>query len=109
MKPEVIRCPSCGRKRTRSNNANARYWLLLHRMAEQLKPQGVSYSPETWHLWAKSKWLGLTDVTLPNGKVVHQAKNSSDLPADAFADYMMAVERYANEHGVWLDSLETLT
>ena len=67
---QVGRCPTCGRRQRRSQQANARYWLLLHALSERLPVRGEIYSAESWHLWAKSKFLGAVDVKLPSGKIV---------------------------------------
>lgn len=103
MKPAITRCPHCGQKRRRSNPANARYWLLLHMMADKLKPSGVAYSPETWHTWAKSRFLGCDEVKLPNGKVFQIPRSSADLSTEDFAEYMVKVEQFAAERDVYLD------
>ncbi len=100
------RCPACGRKFRRSNPANARYWLLLHRISERLPVQGQTFSAEQWHQYAKSKWIGCDDMKLPNGKVIPMPKSSADLDTAAFNDYMTAVETWANEHGVYMDDME---
>lgn len=99
----IDRCPTCKRKVRRSNAANAHYWLLLHMVADKLKPNGEQYSAETWHHWAKLKWLGGDDVKLPNGKVIVVPKSSAELGKDEFHEYVFQVESWANEHGVYLD------
>lgn len=99
------RCPTCKRKRTRSHVANARYWLLLHRMAEQLKPQGHIYSAESWHLWCKSRFLGCDDTVLPNGKTIVIPRSTAALDTAEFSDYMTQVEVWAGERDVYLDEI----
>ena len=108
MKPEITRCPTCHRKRTRSNPANARLWLLYHKMAEGITVKGEKYSAEIWHEYAKSRWLGMDDVQLPNGKVLHRAKSSADLSMEEFNTLMAEVEMFAQERGVYMDEMETL-
>lgn len=97
------RCPTCNRRHKRSNPQNARYWLLLHGIAGKLKPQGESYSAETWHVWCKSKFLGCEEVKLPSGKTLLIPNSTADLEIPEFADYMTKVEAWANEHDVWLE------
>ena len=99
------RCPTCNRTIRRSSEANRRYWLLLHRLAEKLKPEGVQYSPETYHVYYKLKFLGGDDVKLPNGKVIVMPKSSADLDKGEFHEYAEQVEQDANERGVYLDDL----
>lgn len=105
-KPEIIRCPACGRKKTRSNPANARYWLLLHMIAERLKPEGVTHSAEVWHQYFKARFLGMDEFTLPNKKVIQFPKSTTELDVTEFNDYMDKVEHWASEHDVWLEAME---
>ena len=99
------RCPKCGRTLKRSNEANRRYWLLLHLIAGKVKPEGQEYSAETWHHYFKMKHLGADDVKLPNGKVVAVPKSSAELSTDKFHEYAFEVEAWANERGVHLDEM----
>lgn len=87
----------------RTNEANRRYWLLLHVASEKLKPEGVQYSAESFHIYYKMKFLGADDVRLPSGKVVAVPKSSAELPKDEFNDYVFKVEQELNERGVYLD------
>ena len=100
------RCPACGRKRTRGNPANARYWALLHRIAERLRPQGQTFSADQWHIYAKSRWIGCDDVVLPNGKVIPIPRSSARLDVAEFGTYMEQVEAWAAAHDVYLDGME---
>lgn len=99
------RCPTCHRKHRRSNEANRRYWLLLHVAAEKLRPDGAQYSAEAYHIYYKMKFLGADDVKLPSGKVVAVPKSSADLPKDEFHEYVFKVEQELNERGVFLDDV----
>ena len=105
-KSSVERCPTCHRLKKRSNEANRRYWLLLHLIAEKVKPEGKEFSAETWHTWAKTKWLGADEVQLPNGKTVQIPRSSADLDTQEFNDFMMAVETWAQERDVYLDDIQ---
>lgn len=109
MKPTVDRCPLCKRRKTRSNPANARYWLLLHMLADKLKPDGKVYTPEIYHEYFKSRFIGVDEIVLPNKKVIHRVKSSAELDVSQFAEYMEQVEQFAAERGVYLDAMETLT
>ena len=88
---------------TRSSEANRRLWALYHVMADAIKPQGQAYSADQWHLYCKTRWLGADDVKLPNGKVIVIPRSTADLDTGAFADYMTAVEAFANERGAYLE------
>jgi hypothetical protein len=102
---EQGRCPTCHRKYTRTHPQNARYWLLLHRIAEMLRPGGREYSADTWHHYFKGRLLGFDEVRLPNGKTHTIVRSTADLTVDQFSDYMAAVEAWAMEHSVWLDEV----
>lgn len=99
------RCPTCGRKIRRSPDQNARYWLLLHRIAESIRPYGRHHAAPVWHLYFKSKYLGCDDVQMPDGKVVSIPRSSAQLDVAEFSDYMTQVEAWANEHNVWLEEI----
>lgn len=99
------RCPTCGRKRRRTNEANRYYWLLLHAIAEKVKPEDKQYSAETWHSYWKLKLIGGNDVTLPNGKVMVIPKSSAELDTGEFQEYVSQIEAWAHERGVYLDEL----
>lgn len=104
MKPE--RCPHCKRRYKRSGHQNARLWSLYHAMADHIRPLGVAYSPDSWHLWSKSKFLGCDDVTLPSGKTISIPRSTADLDVAEFNDYMGRVEAFANERGAFLEDAE---
>ena len=95
------RCPACGRTVTRSTEQNKRYWVLVHAIAE--KPvQSTLYSPETWHIYIKQRFLGSREELLPNGKTVQVQHSTADLDVSEFNDYMTQVEAWASEHGIHL-------
>lgn len=99
------RCPTCRRPVKRSSEANRRYWLLLHVIAEKIRPDGAQYSAETWHQWAKLRFLGGDDIRLPNGKVLVMPKSSAELDIGQFTDFMTQVEAWAVERGAYLDEM----
>lgn len=88
---------------TRSHQANARYWLLLHALADKLRPEKTAHSAETWHRYCASRWLGCDEVLLPGGKQLVIPRSTSNLDVGEFNDYMTAVEVWANERGVFLE------
>lgn len=105
----IDRCPTCKRRITRSSESNRKYWALLHVMAEKLRPRGQTFSAETFHLWAKSKFLGCTDHVLPSGKTMTIPVSTANLDQDEFNKFLDKVEAFANEHGVWLEDRESVT
>jgi len=101
------RCPTCHRRIKRSSEANRRYWALLHAVSEKLRPGGKQYSAESYHLWAKSKWIGCDEMKLPNGAVLLMPRSSADLSTEKFADYMTQLEAWANDLDVFLEDAES--
>jgi hypothetical protein len=95
-------CPTCGRKRTRSSEQNRRYFALINEISDKLRPQEIQHSPEVWHVYFRQRFLGSKDVILPNGKTLLIPTSTSGLPVDEFNAYMMEVEVWAAEHGVYL-------
>lgn len=91
---------------TRRNPANRRYWLLLHTMAEKLRPGGQQYTAESYHVYYKGKFLGYDETKLPSGKVISIPRSTADLDVADFDTYMMRVEAEANERGVFLEDME---
>ena len=78
---------------------------MYHALSERLPVRGQHFSPDVWHLWAKSKWLGCEDRVLPSGKVITVPNSTAGLKPPAFNDYMTAVESWANERGVYLEDV----
>ena len=78
---------------------------MLHVASEKLRPNGVEYSADTFHIYYKMKFLGADDVKLPSGKVVAVPKSSAELPTDEFHEYAFKVEADLNERGVYLDEM----
>ena len=102
----LARCPTCHRRIKRSNPANARYWLLLHELADKLRPGGQAYSAEQFHTYYKSRFLGCDEMKLPNGKTLILPRSSADLDSGEFAAYAGRVEADAAERGVYLADME---
>src|SRR5574337_1463668 len=94
------RCPTCGRRETRSTEANAFYWALLHEIADRLRPQRQTYSADQWHTYFKTRLLGADEMTLPNGKTLLLPHSTADLDTSLFADYVSQVQAWAADHDV---------
>ncbi len=97
-----MKCPACGRQEPRSSQQNSRYWKLLSLLAEKII-QGTKYNAEAWHEYFKLKYLGAEDIKLPNGKIVTRTKSTTDLDKPEFNEYMMQVEVWCNDRGVYLE------
>ena len=96
------KCPSCGRKKTRSSEQNKRYWKLLSLLAEKVI-QGTKYESESWHEYFKFKFLGADDIKLPNGKVIVRAKSTTELDVSEFNEFMTQVEVWCNDRDIYLE------
>jgi hypothetical protein len=95
-------CPTCGRKKTRSSESNRRYWALLTEISDRLRPEGVQHSAKIWHIYFRQRFLGMLDITLPNGKTLSEPVSTSELDTASFNDYMTQVEVWAADHNVYL-------
>lgn len=102
----ITRCPTCKRRMVRSNEANRRYWALLHALSEKIRPAHNVYSADSWHLYCKSRFLGCDDHALPGGKSMTIPRSTAGLDVAEFSDYLSRVEAWANEHGVFLEDME---
>ncbi len=101
-KTSLSRCPACGRKETRSTQANRRYWSLLTAASEKLRPGGQQYGVEAFHIYYKTRFLGAEEVMLPNHEIAVVTNSSADLEPEDFAVYMEQVEADLAERGVYL-------
>lgn len=88
-------------KEKRRSAQNRRYWAVLHEIAEQLNISDV----EAWHEWAKRRFIGVKEVTLPDGEIVAVGKSSTELSVKDFADYMTSIEAWAVDNGVIFNDL----
>lgn len=102
MKPKIDRCPTCKRRHTRSHEANAFYWALLHEIAERLRPDGQTYGAEQYHVYFKSRFLGCDEVQMPNGKTAVIPRSTAALDVSEFNDYVTQVEAFAANRDIYL-------
>lgn len=93
------------KRRKRTSAQNRRYWGngVLAQVAQQAVVNGKQYSAETWHEFAKRKFIGV--VELPDGSVV--GKSSTNLSTVEFSEFSDRFEAYAaTELGVVFYDLE---
>lgn len=100
------RCQACGQLPKRTIDQNRRYWALLNALSDKLETADGKFSAETWHLYMKQRFLGMDDVRLPNRKIISQPRSSAELDKAEFNDYMIKVETWAVDHGVYLEMEE---
>ena len=92
-------------KQKRRDAQNRRYWAIMHQVAEQLKINGQTLIAETWHEWAKRRFIGVREIPLPDGEIIITGMSSTELEIPEFNDFMMAVEAWAIEHNVIFNDL----
>jgi hypothetical protein len=98
-----MKCPTCGRDK-RSNPQNARLHKLFTEIAANLPAKDGLYHPMLW--WKANmvaEWIGFDEYKKVTGETFYSLKHTSSLTTDEFNDFMMRVEEYANNRGVYLD------
>jgi hypothetical protein len=94
----------------RSNEANARYWALLHEISEKVKvnnKQQRYYPVNVWHEYFKSRFIGCDEMMLPNRHSLILPISTTTLDKAQFGNYMTQVEAWAAERGIYLEDLES--
>jgi hypothetical protein len=110
MKPKQTHCPTCGRKRARTSQQSRRLHKLFTELAANVKAKDGLYHPMPWwKVMLKDRYLGYDEYTRPDGKTVYSLRSEADLEVDEENEFMMQVEQFAAERGVYLDAMETLT
>jgi len=97
-----MKCPACGRQEPRSSEQNRRYWAIIN-LLSNVNIQGKKYNPASWHEYFKLRFLGATEIKMPNGKNLTISNSTTDLDVAQFNDYMTQVEVWAGEHKIYLD------
>jgi len=92
-------------KQKRRDAQNRRYWAILHQIAEQLKINGNILIAETWHEWAKRRFIGIKEIPLPDGEIIVMGMTSTELEIPEFNDFMTMVEAWAIDQGVIFNDL----
>jgi len=101
MKPEIIRCPTCGRRQRRSTEQNRLLWAILGEISEQIKPMGRQYGSESWLAYFKTRFLGADTVQLPNGQELVKPFSSSELDKHEFSEFVERIQAWAADKGVY--------
>lgn len=92
-------------RKKRRDAQNRRYWAILHQIAEQLKINGNVLIAETWHEWAKRRFIGVIEIPLPDGEIIVVGMSSTELDIPEFNDFMMMVEAWAIDQNVIFNDL----
>lgn len=96
----------CGSKKKRSTLQNKLYWAVLNQIAEDLYVKGQGFTSNCWHVYLRQRYLGCSDIVLPNKKVVTIPISTSTLDVEEFNEYIEKVLAWATEHGVNLPDKE---
>jgi hypothetical protein len=94
-------------KDRRRTAQNRRYWAILHEISEQLLVNNQMLSADTWHEWAKRRFIGAREIPLPDGEVIYLGMSSTELSVAEFSDYMQMLEAWAIEKNVIFNDLPT--
>ena len=85
-------------KKKRSVEQNARHWAILTQISDQWEQKtGNKYSPETWHEFFKTTFIG-KDTIIVDGSPHLISKTSTTLNTMEFRDFDMQIEAWASEH-----------
>lgn len=82
-------------KPKRSLEQNARYWALLTEISKQAPAHmgGVWHSPEVWHEYCASRFLGMEAGPWGHGV----PKSTAKLGVGKFSEYMTEIEIWAGD------------
>ena len=77
-------------KARRTSAQNALLWAVLTEIAVAVKVGGKEQEVEVWHEWAKQKFIGIEEVTLPDGTNIVRGLSTSRLNV---ADFSLMIDR----------------
>jgi hypothetical protein len=96
------KCPTCGRKKTRSQHQNSRYWAIVRELSAKL-----GHSPEIWHEYLKRRFLPMVEVEFPDWTTQIIPTSTANLPMHGpetpnWDDFTLQVEHFASENEVYI-------
>jgi DNA-binding NarL/FixJ family response regulator len=86
------------KKPSRSLEQNARYWVAIQEIAEQISVEGQKYTPQVWHRYFKERYLPGRIVELPYGQITEAEPSTTDLTLDEFSEYIERVLQFQAEN-----------
>lgn len=86
-------------KSKRSQEQNRRYWALLREVAATVWVGQRRYSDEVWHEQFKRWFIGLEEITMPDGQVEQRGMSTTALTVAEFNEYMASIEQWCAEQG----------
>lgn len=85
-------------KLTRSQEQNARYWLIISKIAEH-----TGHDRSELHEMFKARFLGMASTEIAGETIKHQ-RSSARLKVNEFSEYMEQVESWTIQTlGIWLE------
>lgn len=86
-------------KSKRSQEQNRRYWALLREVAAVVWVGNRRYSDEVWHEQFKRWFIGIEEVTMPDGQTEQRGMSTTTLTVSEFNTYMTEIEAWCAEQG----------
>ena len=86
------------RQASRSLEQNALYWSTVHEIAQTMKIDGKSFTPQVWHVYFKQRFLPGRIIELPNGQLMESDPSTSDLTKEEFTDFINNVLLFKDEN-----------
>lgn len=100
------RCPTCGRRKRRSDPQNRLYWELVAKCTAFVF-NGRRWSKKEWHEFFKDLFIVPEVVSLPDGRRKVCDPSSADLDVPVFSEYYGKVEAWCAERDIRLDEMPT--
>ena len=88
-------------KARRTGDQNRLLHVLLNEIAEQAVIDGKQYDVEVWKDWIKRRFIGIEEVTLPDGTRLDRSMSTTDLNVGEFSELIERVRAWAiNDLGI---------
>ena len=99
----ILKCPTCNQVPRRSLPQNNRLHLLFDAISRKVVADDkLLHHALWWKTVMKDRWLGYNEIVASNGKVIYSLRGTADLTIEELNNFMERVERYAAEHGIYL-------
>lgn len=88
-------------KARRTGDQNRLLHALLNEIAENAVIDGKQYEVEVWKDWIKRRFIGIEEVTLPDGTRLDRSMSTTDLNVGEFSELIERVRAWAvNDLGI---------
>jgi len=90
-------------KARRTSDQNRMLHALLNDIAEQAVIDGKQFDVETWKDWIKRRFIGIEEVTMPDGSRLDKSISTTTLNVGEFSELIERVRAWAiNDLGITL-------